>query len=314
MEKINIAELLHNCPQGMELDCTMYDNVYFKCIREHAGYPIVCYTIDSKGDKNEITFDWYGKYAQIDTAKCVIFPKGKTMWSGFVPPCKFKDGDIVFTHANCLKVGVGNTWISIFKERRNGGVATYVDYAEDGSDYYSDLDGDKALLCMESDILRQRFATEEEKEKLFKAINDNGYKWNAETKVLEKLIKPKFKVGDKVKHKNNHNVVFTITSIEEDSYVCGAKAAFWFDDQDDYELVPNKFDISTLKPFDKVLVRNKSNEVWTANFYSHYDATSDKPFICVGWSEMNEYRYCIPYEVNNELLGTTNNTEEYGSR
>lgn len=76
----------------------------------------------------------------------------------------------------------------------------------------------------------------------------------------------------------------------------------------------NKFDITTLKPFDKVLVRNKSNEVWTANFYSHYDATSDKPFICVGWSEMNEYRYCIPYDVNKELLGTTNNSEEYGSR
>lgn len=391
MEKINIAELLKDCPKGMELDCTMYDNVYFKCIREHATYPIVCYTIGSKGNTEEITFSWYGKYALLDTAKCIIFPKGKTTWEGFVPPCQFKDGDIIFTHANCLKVGVGNTWISIFKERRNGGVATYVDYAEDGSDYYSDLDGDKALLCMESDILRQRFATEEEKEKLFKAIEDNGYKWNpetktlekitrpnfkvgdwiirnnkytgipvkviefngyyscelngevvnltlndvhnnfhlwtiqdakdgdvlvdkdnnigifqkfegiywysyiylgcdgelrgfsiggshkqtdvhpatkeqrdllfqkikeagykwnSETKTLEKLIKPIFKAGDKVRRKNNHNLVFTITSIEEDSYGCGANLALWFDDQDKFELVPNKFDITTLKPFD----------------------------------------------------------------
>ena len=190
MKKINIEELLRNCPQGMELDCTMYDNLYFECIRKHATYPIVCYTVDSEGDKNEITFDWYGKYALLDTAKCVIFPKGKTTWEGFVPPCQFKDGDIIFTHANCLKVGVGNTWISIFKERRNGGVATYVDYAEDGSDYYSDLDGDKALLCMESDILCQRFATEEEKSKLFQAIKANGYKWNTETKTLEKLVDP----------------------------------------------------------------------------------------------------------------------------
>ena len=27
--KINIAELLKDCPQGMELDCTMFDNVVF---------------------------------------------------------------------------------------------------------------------------------------------------------------------------------------------------------------------------------------------------------------------------------------------
>lgn len=109
---------------------------------------------------------------------------------------KFKDGDIIFTHANCLKVGVGNTWISIFKEIRNGGVATYVDCCEDEVDYYDDLDGDKPLLCMESDILRQRLATEEEKVKLFNKIQEHGYRWNVETKTLEKLVEPKFKVGD----------------------------------------------------------------------------------------------------------------------
>ena len=27
--KINIAELLKDCPQGMELDCTTWDNVTF---------------------------------------------------------------------------------------------------------------------------------------------------------------------------------------------------------------------------------------------------------------------------------------------
>lgn len=29
MEKINIAKLLKDCPNGMELDCTMFDNVTF---------------------------------------------------------------------------------------------------------------------------------------------------------------------------------------------------------------------------------------------------------------------------------------------
>ena len=29
MKKINLVELLKNCPTGMELDCTMFDNVTF---------------------------------------------------------------------------------------------------------------------------------------------------------------------------------------------------------------------------------------------------------------------------------------------
>ena len=37
-----------------------------------------------------------------------------------------------------------------------------------------------------------RFATEEEKQKLFQAIKDNRYKWNAETKTLKKLVEPRF--------------------------------------------------------------------------------------------------------------------------
>lgn len=40
-----------------------------------------------------------------------------------------------------------------------------------------------------------RFATEEEKEILLQAIKDNGYKWNAETKTLEKLKKEKFDIS-----------------------------------------------------------------------------------------------------------------------
>lgn len=179
-EKINVAGLLKDCPKGMELDSPVWDNIVFEKI------DIDMIVILRKSTNSKVFLSQYGAVNSID-GKCVIFPKGKTTWKGFVPPCKFKDGDIIFTHANCLKVGVGNTWISIFHEKRNGGVATYVDYAEDGSDYYSDLDGDKALLCMESDILRQRLATKEEKQKLFAAIKDNGYKWNAETKTLEKL-------------------------------------------------------------------------------------------------------------------------------
>ena len=127
--------------------------------------------------------------------------------------------------------------------------------------------------------------------------------------VSDTSIEPKFKVGDKVRYKNNHNVVFTITSIEEDTYVCGTKAAFWFDDQDDYELVPKKFDITTLKPFDKVLVRDNSSGRWDITFYELYDnINSCYPHRTLGG---NIYKYCIPYEGNEHLLGKTDDCKDF---
>lgn len=153
-----------------------------------------------------------------------------------------------------------------------------------------------------------RFASESEKQKLFNAIKENGYKWNAETKTLEKLIEPKFKVGDRIRLKENHNYIYTITGIREieNKYECGVTFVLRFSEQDNFELVPNKFDSSTLKPFDKVLVRNNNSCVWKCNLYSHY---SQYPYhyICVE----NGYKQCIPYEGNEHLLGTTNDCDDF---
>ena len=112
---------------------------------------------------------------------------------------------------------------------------------------------------------------------------------------------------NKVRNKNNHNVVFTISSIEEDFYVCGGKMAFCFNDQDDWELVPNKFDITTLKPFDKVLVRDSDKKYWSINFFGFYNEITEQ-FHCLGNTEIG-WNECIPCEANKELLGTTNNIE-----
>ena len=103
MEKINIAELLKDCPRGMELDCLLYDNVTFISVddEEHTIFPIKV----RRSDGCKITLTKYGQYAHMDDAKCIIFPKGKTTWEGFVPPCEFKDGDIVAT-TNGLWIGI----------------------------------------------------------------------------------------------------------------------------------------------------------------------------------------------------------------
>ena len=64
------------------------------------------------------------------------------------------------------------------------------------------------------------------------------------------------------------------------------------------------YETITLKPFDKVLVRDNKSSKWRANLFSHKNI--NEPYYCVYAS----WNYCIPYEGNEHLLGTTNNVEE----
>ena len=78
--------------------------------------------------------------------------------------------------------------------------------------------------------------------------------------------------------------------------------------QDQYELVPNKFDPKTLQPFNKVLVRDCESDMWKVDFYSHKDADGEFPYVCIG----SPYTYCIPYnDETKQLAGTTDEAPEY---
>lgn len=95
-----------------------------------------------------------------------------------------------------------------------------------------------------------RFATEKEKQKLFQVIKANGYRWNPETKTLEKLVEPKFKVGDII---TNGKTFIAIGYIDDEYYYeinRDIAHRLCIKNQDEWELVPNKFDVNTLKPFD----------------------------------------------------------------
>ena len=135
---------------------------------------------------------------------------------------------------------------------------------------------------------------------------------------MEKLIEPKFKVGDKVKHKcDKNNTVITITGSKHDYYYIQyynnikndyQNEAISFTDQDKYELIINKFDITTLKPFDKVLVRSDNKHVWSTQFFERLNNKLKDSFVCMGgW----RYHQCIPYEGNEHLLNTVNDCEDY---
>jgi hypothetical protein len=126
-----------------------------------------------------------------------------------------------------------------------------------------------------------------------------------ETKTLEKLAEPKFKVGDRIKQIGCPRC-YIIKTIEFDRYILNNNQFIRFRDEHIYELVPNKFDITTLKPFDKVLVRDNNEQLWTVDFFGFYGKTL-YPFACVG----HYTNQCVPYEQNKHLLGTTDVCDDY---
>ena len=168
--KTNIAEILKDCPKGMELDCTIYDNVTFERFDVEQNR---CYF--KAGPADTFWTTCHGKINGSPFGKCVIFPKGKTTWDGFVPPCKFKDGDVLVHTQN------GRFIMSIYKSNENEKrINTHVIFwdREEG------LSVGMQICCYTDNV---RFATKEEKAKLFDAIKDNSYRWNPETKTLERL-------------------------------------------------------------------------------------------------------------------------------
>lgn len=70
-----------------------------------------------------------------------------------------------------------------------------------------------------------------------------------------------------------------------------------------------KFDINTLKPFDKVLCRDYNNEVWKCDIFSHSFVDNHKlKFKCIGTYWLN----CIPYnDETKHLVGTDKDCPEY---
>ena len=176
-QKINVAELLKDCPEGMKLNCLTFDNVFFQELDWSTAFPIICYRINN-GIKENMHLTKFGSHFSDNDAKCIIFPKGKTTWEEFHRP--FEDGDVVVTDdSGALQMFIVKKYVS-----------------DDEAECYIGYDFDDNFIFDEGNWGYNRLATEEEKQKLFETLKIKGYKWNTETKTLESLIKPKFKDGD----------------------------------------------------------------------------------------------------------------------
>ena len=222
-----------------------------------------------------------------------------------------KDGDFL-----CCKSG----WMCIFKSLNNY-INTFSSYCfMDSNKCFFNSGGechtlDKEFINAYNGEIHP--ATKEQYDILFQKIKEAGYKWNDETKTLEKLIKPKFKIGDKIRHKDtNKDDVYEIGNVYDGSYgIVDFNWMIYMKYQDQYELVPNKFDPKTLKPFDKVLVKNDDDITWVAALFSHiiefHDEVTGNDYL----ESVTSYctsSFCIPYNDDTKhLVGTEDEAPEF---
>lgn len=308
---MNIAEILKYCPKYTKLYSPTWGNVKLIEVTSTKVIKIkVCnYT-------EELTSE--GCYSV--KGECILFPsKNQRDWNKFRLPVK--RGDIMMdANGECPFIATGEFYKDISPKYICGINLLgnfQLDYAEAGwtSIFYIP-------------------ASEEAKKKLFDKMAEAGYKWNANTLKLKK-IESKFKEGDVII--DNQGSLCLVSKIRDDSSVIIAATLYankalnvfisnnvnrciqlvtiasttdrnklysaltrkgYKYDKEQHKLVKQEF-----KPFEKVLVRDDTNKKWLIDLFSYYDEENENfPYVCMHI----HYRYCIPYEGNEYLLGTTN--------
>ena len=328
--KINIAEILKDKPQGTKL----YSSACGKCELKEAddkSFKVSFYS-SKFGFMNggEGIFDKNGNL--YDDGECIVFPsKEMRDWSKFA----WKKGDVLVSNDGKCKV--------IFERFDDDTYTSFVGkyYVEcygkndELQDYEEEHYGDTVNYTKESEEAAQTYINTIE-ERL-------GGKLNMETLEIDKT-QPEFKDGDIVAlvvRKCTHIAIFqsrqeayigfhavlcqndelllekpfredvgdielrlATDSEKQQLFDALAKKDKAWDSEKKIivELKPNV----ELKPFDKVLVRQRETEEWRANIFSHIYKTDEYlDYVCIH----GIWEFCIPYDGNESLLGTTKDVE-----
>lgn len=326
--KINIAEILKDKPQGTKL----YSSACGKCNLvsvDDKSFKISFY--NSKfGFMNggEGYLDKNGKL--YDDGECIIFPsKEMRDWSKFA----WKKGDVLVSNDGGTEV-IFDKWYD----------DTYTNFY---SKHYLNSEDENNIKYNEAFLCTTERYSLEDKDTAQTYINTIekrlGGKLNLDTLEIEKA-QPEFKDGDIVALVVRKCTHIAILQSRQEAYI-GFHAVLCQNDEllleepfredvgdielrlatdsekqqlfDALEKDGKAWDADkkaivdlkpkwTPKPFDRVITRNAADDVWTANFFSHMDSHGEYVTIaCVGG-----YTYCLPYnEETAKLIGTTNNWE-----
>lgn len=330
-EKINIAEILKNKPQGTILYSPICGECKLSYIESEKSEP----QISTESDAFGAFYFWDDGKAYVE-GECLLFPSDKMRdWAKF----SWKKGDVLKNTAYEERVifdGFLNDDYTYFKGK----------HPLDCSDkfnitYHEECNCFTGNYRLESTDAAQTYINTLEK-KL-------GGKLNRETLEIEKA-QPEFKDGDIVFMKGIKggyyaNCIFILRS----EYKDGDERAFYyaFYNTDDkftiaeygntrvhYSLRPatdsekqqlfdalakkgKRWDVGKkqivdlkpkveLKPFDKVLVRDAADDAWHIDLFERMRNSHVYPYMCLN----TVWNFCIPYNENTKhLLGTTDEWE-----
>lgn len=180
-KNINLVDILKDCPRGTKLYSIMYGVVEFEQIKYDKDYPIVFKYKGKDGIYYEDTTTIDGKFNINSVGECTLFPaKDQRDWSKFNIRSELVDGKIYFCKTEF------NEWIYIYKKNNTFETNHYVAVLN-----YNFLEVNNICTTQNEGIKVLRNATEEEKRMLFKIIEKNRRKWDADKKELVR-IEPKF--------------------------------------------------------------------------------------------------------------------------
>nr|DAD59163.1 MAG TPA: hypothetical protein [Bacteriophage sp.] len=307
---MNIAEILKYCHKGTKLYSLINGEVLLNNVESGTQYPIEVTTTNIGSEY----FTKDGLYIYHPNGECILFPSKKQRdWNKFRLPTNI--GDIMMKYdGSCPFISTGELYKDI-SPKYICGINSLGEFEKSSRDK-----GWTSEFYIP--------ASEEAKKELFGKMTKAGYRWNADTLELEK-IESKFKEGNVIL---KNNTLFLSTGViindilqvyclcNDGTFVsCGlslaslelapekyknalfsaiTKGGYRYD-KEHHKLIKQEF-----KPFDKVLVKNESNQEWSINLFSYYDKEDkEHPYVCI-----NEcYSYCIPYEGNEYFVGKTVN-------
>lgn len=330
MEKINIAAILKDKPQGTKLYSILSDG---ECFLNETSEDNIYIDIDNR--KRFWCLSAYGSTHSFPNGCVLLFPSREMRdWSKFA----WKKGDVLVCKDD-------NSHI-IFEKFNDDTYATFT-----GKLYYQATRAGYSYTHTRNLAMTQDFDIEEgdAAQTYISTIEERlGGKLNRETLEIEKY-QPEFKDGDVVVVdeipfdlyskcifilKENLNTgeikarAYVLYNVNKDSIffdtppimkviernihlateeekqqlfdALAKEGKAW--DAEKKQIVDLKLKVE-LKPFDKVLVRDSKSDNWRANLFGYIGKDGYYRCVYANWV------YCIPYAGNEHLLGTTNNVE-----
>lgn len=309
-EKINIAKILKDKPEGTKLWTDMFGSVTLYVVTD------ACDAFQVKHHNKEPWFDEDGKLYK-EGVLCIYPSKSMRDWEKF----SWKKGDVLIS--DCGFMCIFKEWASDDYTKFNGCYFDGMPNTETAK--YSKLDDNTAYGYIR-DI-----------------ENKCGGKLNLETLEIEKsefkdgdIIKMTwdkysamvifweysnfgkgfdshvfFNIKTKIIEYNVHghilqDTILRLATEEEKKQLFSAlekEGKAW---DSEHKMIVDLPKNCEFKPFDKVICRDSDADIWKASFFSHYDERAYYPFFCNNCG----YKYCLPYnDETAKLIGTTNNVE-----